>query len=215
MISDVGRRREPAQQRSRLRVDRILSAAADLVTELGPEATTTARIAESAGITLSSLYQFFPNKEAVFYELQLRFVAETPQLARDQFGSASFVSWREALRAIFDAYVDTYRSVPWLRVLWTSPGTSASSSAAALRSNAETADQILLLLLDLGLVAGPPTRDQRRALLLAVEMADAVINTAFRLDEKGDQAVLEQAASLLEAHLAPYADEVPVPVPSR
>lgn len=215
MISDVSRRREPTQQRSRQRVDRILSVASELVSEVGPEATTTARIAEAAGITLSSLYQFFPNKEAIFYELQLRFVALTPQLAREQFAGASFASWGEALRAIFDAYVDTYRSVPWLRVLWTSPATSASSSAAALRSNAETAEQILILLLDLGLLAGPPSRDQRRALLLAVEMADAVINTAFRLDEHGDEAVLEQARSLLEAHLARYADEVPVPATSR
>ena len=207
MTSQGNRRREPSQQRSRERVDRILSATEELVTELGPEATTTARIAERAGVSLPSLYQFFPNKEAIFYELQLRFATNTPQLARQRFAQASFSSWREALRAICGAYVDTYRTEPWLRVLWTSPATTASASAAALRSNSETAEQILMLLLDLGLLVPPLSRELRRAVLLAVEMADALITTAFWLDEQGDGAVLEQAIVLLETHLAPYLDE--------
>lgn len=58
-------RRTPRQQRSREIVDSILEAGRRLLAEGGEAALTTNRIAERAGVSVGSLYRYFPNKEAV------------------------------------------------------------------------------------------------------------------------------------------------------
>ncbi|MBC8171475.1 MAG: TetR/AcrR family transcriptional regulator [Anaerolineae bacterium] len=58
-------RKQPRQLRSQQRVDAILNAAAQLFAENGYEAVTTNAIAAKAGVAIGSLYQFFPNKEAI------------------------------------------------------------------------------------------------------------------------------------------------------
>ncbi|RWB75406.1 MAG: TetR/AcrR family transcriptional regulator [Mesorhizobium sp.] len=62
---DVMQRKFPRQQRARATVEAILQAAAQLLTDLGFEALTTARVAERAGVSVGSLYQYFPNKQAL------------------------------------------------------------------------------------------------------------------------------------------------------
>lgn len=63
------KRRVPHQDRSRDAVERILRAAADLLSEHGVEKLTTRNIAQQAGVNVSTLYQFFPNKHAIVYTL--------------------------------------------------------------------------------------------------------------------------------------------------
>jgi AcrR family transcriptional regulator len=58
-------RRAPKQVRSRLIVDAIVEAGRRILESDGPGAFTTNRIAERAGISIGSLYRYFPNKEAI------------------------------------------------------------------------------------------------------------------------------------------------------
>ncbi|WOK17158.1 helix-turn-helix domain-containing protein [Rhodopseudomonas sp. BAL398] len=58
-------RKIPRQARSRATVEVILDATALLLVDEGFEQTTTNRIAERAGVSIGSLYQYFPNREAV------------------------------------------------------------------------------------------------------------------------------------------------------
>jgi len=67
--SGLGARRKPRQQRSQQRVASIIGAAGQLLEEVGYIALTTNAIAARAGTSIGSLYQFFPNKEAVVAEL--------------------------------------------------------------------------------------------------------------------------------------------------
>ncbi|WP_051400011.1 TetR/AcrR family transcriptional regulator [Haloechinothrix halophila] len=64
-------RKTPSQQRSRFTYDIILEAAARVFDREGLAATTN-RIAEAAGVSIGSLYQYFPNKHAILHELALR-----------------------------------------------------------------------------------------------------------------------------------------------
>lgn len=61
-------RKQPQQRRSRATVDKILAAAAQVLAEEGDGATTD-RIAARAGVSIGSLYQYFPNKDALLLEL--------------------------------------------------------------------------------------------------------------------------------------------------
>jgi len=65
-------RKRPRQQRARETVDAILLAAAHILKTDGFEAATTNRIAELAGVSIGSLYQYFPNKQSVIAELRER-----------------------------------------------------------------------------------------------------------------------------------------------
>jgi len=65
MTEDTTMRRQPKQARSQQRVDHLIETAAALFAQHGYDAVTTNAIAERAGVSIGSLYQFFPNKEAI------------------------------------------------------------------------------------------------------------------------------------------------------
>jgi AcrR family transcriptional regulator len=69
-------RKRPVQQRSVETVERICVAAARIFDERGYHATTTNHIAEAAGVSVGSLYQYFPNKDALLVVLAERHLAE-------------------------------------------------------------------------------------------------------------------------------------------
>lgn len=65
-------KKTPGQRRSRATVDAILQAAAQILEKDGFRRLTTNRVAERAGVSISSLYQYFPNKQALVHELEHR-----------------------------------------------------------------------------------------------------------------------------------------------
>ncbi len=67
-------RREPKQHRSRQTVEAVLEAVPHVLRRHGAEAITTNRIAEVAGVSIGSLYQYFPDKQAIFTALHERHV---------------------------------------------------------------------------------------------------------------------------------------------
>lgn len=69
----AGMRRQPRQARSQERVNHILDVAEQLFVELGYEQTTTRAIAARAAVPVGSLYQFFPDKEAIVKALANRY----------------------------------------------------------------------------------------------------------------------------------------------
>ena len=69
-------RKRPKQDRSKVTVDAILTAAAHILTEDGYDNANTNRIAKRAGVSVGSLYQYFPNKEAIVTALRDRHVNE-------------------------------------------------------------------------------------------------------------------------------------------
>jgi AcrR family transcriptional regulator len=62
-------RKRPQQDRSRITVEAILEATARILTEKGYSKTNTNQIAELAGVSIGSLYQYFPNKESLMAAL--------------------------------------------------------------------------------------------------------------------------------------------------
>lgn len=74
-------RKNPRQQRSEKRVEAIVSAYLRLL-ERGEARISTNRIAREAGIPVSSLYQYFPNKEAIAFRIYSAWASETLELLR-------------------------------------------------------------------------------------------------------------------------------------
>jgi AcrR family transcriptional regulator len=80
--TSVSSRKQPRQQRSAALVSAVLDAAVQVLTREGTARFTTARVAERAGVSVGSLYQYFPNKAAILFRLQSDEWRQTSQMLR-------------------------------------------------------------------------------------------------------------------------------------
>lgn len=78
----ISSRKRPRQTRSSALVAVILEAAAQVLAQQGAARFTTARVAERAGVSIGSLYQYFPNKAAILFRLQTDEWAQTGDVLR-------------------------------------------------------------------------------------------------------------------------------------
>ncbi|OCJ00609.1 TetR family transcriptional regulator [Rhizobium sp. AC27/96] len=81
--AQISSRKLPKQARSTELVATILQAAAQVLAKEGAQRFTTARVAEKAGVSVGSVYQYFPNKSAILFRLQSDEWRQTTDLLRD------------------------------------------------------------------------------------------------------------------------------------
>lgn len=111
--STINPRKIPAQARSRVTVDAIIQATTYILTEVGWDGLTTNAIAERAGVNIGSLYQYFPNKEAIIAELQRRHAEAThAELHKAIRLLPEQPSLREALTLIVEMIINEHRVAP-------------------------------------------------------------------------------------------------------
>jgi AcrR family transcriptional regulator len=94
-------RKRPRQERSEATVDAILEGASRLFVEEGYEAATTNKIAASAGISVGSLYQYFPSKDAIAVEIVRRFRASRLEALGARFREAGDEPLESLVAALF------------------------------------------------------------------------------------------------------------------
>ncbi|AIP65568.1 TetR family transcriptional regulator [Burkholderia thailandensis] len=80
--TQISARKQPKQARSARLVDDVLQAAIQVLAKEGAPRFTMARVAEKAGVSVGSLYQYFPNKAAVLFRLQSDEWRQTTELLR-------------------------------------------------------------------------------------------------------------------------------------
>ena len=80
--AQISSRKQPKQARSTELVATILEAAVQVLAKEGAQRFTTARVAEKAGVSVGSLYQYFPNKAAILFRLQSDEWRQTTDLLR-------------------------------------------------------------------------------------------------------------------------------------
>jgi AcrR family transcriptional regulator len=76
-------RKEPKQARSMQLIEDVLEAAVRVLSREGTRRFTTARVADVAGVSIGSLYQYFPNKESILFRLQVEEWQSTVALLLD------------------------------------------------------------------------------------------------------------------------------------
>lgn len=91
-------RKEPTQERSRALVTALIEATARILSADGPEAITTNRVAEVAGVSIGSLYQYFPNKEALLAALVERELQQDISQVRTLFEHHANLPLSELIR---------------------------------------------------------------------------------------------------------------------
>lgn len=101
-------RREPKQQRSRQTVDCVLEAVQLVVKRHGTQAITTNRIAEAAGVSVGSLYQYFPDKRAIFTALHDRHVDDVRQVIGQTTAAYAAAPLREFTAELVQGLVNVH-----------------------------------------------------------------------------------------------------------
>jgi AcrR family transcriptional regulator len=100
----ISLRRQPKQARSAELVQIVLEAAVQVLAKHGAQRFTTARVAEKAGVSVGSLYQYFPNKAAILFRLQRDEWQQTTELLRRILEDARRPPL-ERLRALAHAFI--------------------------------------------------------------------------------------------------------------
>jgi AcrR family transcriptional regulator len=102
-------RKAPRQERSRRTVERILDAAAHVFHEQGYTAATTNDIADEAEVSIGSLYQYFPNKDALLVALTRRHIESATAGLTDLLGQLrTDDGFEPVLRAVVDFLVEQH-----------------------------------------------------------------------------------------------------------
>lgn len=133
-MTDVVRKR-PRQRRSRETVDVLLETAAQMFTREGLSATTN-RIAERAGVSIGTLYQYFPNKYAMLHALAERHLLNGAEQLGQVFTEvrATEPPFEETMRAIVDVVVALHRDQPALHALLHRAAPRSPGEVAALNA---------------------------------------------------------------------------------
>jgi AcrR family transcriptional regulator len=201
-------RRQPRQARGERRITELLDAADRVFAAVGYEAATTNAIAKEAGASVGSLYQFFPDKEALLLALAERYLGELRAIHERVFTADTA---RLPLAEMYDLVVETLhafsRSHPGFRPLfYGSPTTAPALAAAAATLHRECVDRV-----DLMMSHGMPHIAPARRRLLAnlnVTAVKALLPLAETGNPRCREDVLAEIKRMLHAHMqAVLADE--------
>ena len=164
-MAKVSTRKTPQQARSKETVAAILQASTYILIEDGWRSFTTNRVAERAGVNISSLYQYFPNKTAILAALREAHVADS----RAALINAIFDT-HDPLRNMVHALIDSHRIAPQLHRVLT------EELPYSLRRNVECIDHPILHAVVRNMFSAAPDPDL--AFFVARSALHAVVHDA-------------------------------------
>jgi AcrR family transcriptional regulator len=107
-------RRRPKQRRARQTVEAVLDAVSRILRRDGVKAVTTNRIAEVAGVSIGSVYQYFPDKRAIFIALHERHIEQIDRLVEAKLFEHAASPLEDLIRAMMEAMISAHASDPEL-----------------------------------------------------------------------------------------------------
>lgn len=172
-------RRRPQQERSRERVELILATARKLIGTRGSDAVSMRDIASAAGIPISSIYQYFPDKPALLQTILKNYLLHIHQQLLNQFaGAASRKAWLAQIDPAIDQFFALFEADPALAVIWS--GALADPTLCQQNAQVDLNNARMLA-------------DQLRALNPAIDVAEAETALLFLLHSTGSAIQLASA----------------------
>ncbi|MCP4005663.1 MAG: TetR/AcrR family transcriptional regulator [bacterium] len=145
-------RKKPSQARSQFTVEAILDASAQVFEAHGYAAGTTNRIAERAGVSIGSIYEYFPNKDSIVVALAERELERELQEILSLLERAEGRSLEEVLRAFVETIVVFHSRSPGLhRILFDEAEHPPETHSCVLRFEESLAHALEAVLLRRGL----------------------------------------------------------------
>jgi AcrR family transcriptional regulator len=193
--------KEPSQERSRERVAAILSAARELIAEGGLGNLKMGLLAERAGVPIGTIYQFFPDKDAV---IGCIFAAQMEESLQDVYLACNpgyeLEAPAEAVTSIMMAKYHEWRADPVMAEIWSiaqAHRTLRSLTRAASEATAEIKAQALQRFLR----PGVSEVRLRRVLFMISDLYDAAIHAALDFPEDEAAELMDEYAIMVSSHI--------------
>ncbi len=200
-------RRRPRQSRGQARVELLLDAAAAVIAEQGLQAATAEAIALRARTAKGSLYQFFPNRDAVLAALALRYADEMRAIHDRAFPiDPHGLSLERLIDRIVKPLAEFHDAHPaFRRVFATVEGPGDGTPATPTRLRAQLFDSFVDRLDALFSARNPQlaTRDRRRIALVAASLGQALLAQRGRAVAAEKKPLLDDLRRILLAYLQP------------
>ena len=200
-------RRRPRQSRGQARVELLLDAAAAVIAEQGLHAATAEAIALRARTAKGSLYQFFPNRDAVLAALALRYADEMRAIHERAFPiDPHGLPLDRLIDRIVKPLAEFHDTHPAFRRVFATvegPGDDTRSSPTRLR--AQLFDSFVDRLDVLFAVRNPKlaTRERRRVALVAATLGQSLLARRGRAVAAEKKPLLDDLRRILLAYLQP------------
>ncbi len=197
----VEARKAPRQSRSKATVSAILTATVRLLREGGLAQANTNRIAEVAGVSVGSLYQYFPNKQSLAAALLERHLLQARELLAAKLKAVRSQPLEEAVRVLIRALLDFYLADPQVTAALESMAAELGMTGLVEQVRQEVAQQCLELL-EARRDELRPT-DLTRAAGIAVRAVDCVAldSLTHRPQELREPAYREELVQLVLGYL--------------
>lgn len=193
-------RREPTQRRAHERVKRVLDAADRLLAESGAGALGTKQVAAAAGISIGSLYFWFPDKESIAEALALRYWRELSDLVTGVAEAADSGALEDPITEVIDALAAGFRARPGFLALWFGGLRTERLRDATRPYRAEVAKCVERILQS----TSPDATTELRGTVarMVVLLGDGILREAFRVDRQGDSVVLAEGGYVIRAYIS-------------
>ncbi len=196
-------RAEPRQARSRERLDHLLDTAAALFATTGYEATTTNAIAEQAGVSVGSLYRYFPDKQAVLRALEERRVATIRALFdRVMNDDVVYLPLPVLLDRLVDPFLQLHLDTPCYAHLLLASDGSVEVGEATCSAEAEIVDRLANLFRRVF----PRLRSERARLVATA--CKATVKALLAAVARGGSADRPQVVAEMKAMLRAYLETI-------
>lgn len=193
-------RRLPKQERSRERVDEILSVAMRLIGDKGIDAVTMKEVAQLSGGPIASVYQYFPNKSAIIATLYERYNHSVGALINETLlDVASLASLHAAVDRMLFSYAEMMRRNPSLLDL-----VNAVHADKKLQNHdIEQTDRLVGDFFEATLHLFPEAGrvQYRRTLFLLVQLASSTVRMCFAMDREEGDALIREFANVVHLQI--------------
>jgi AcrR family transcriptional regulator len=200
-------RRQPRQPRGQKRVDLLLDAAATVIARNGLEGATAEAIAQEARTAKGSLYQFFPNRDAVLAALALRYADELRAIHERTIPlDPHALSLEKLIERVVRPLADFHdRNPAFRRVFGHAEAASDETRKAPARLNAQLFESFVDRL-DVVFAArnlALTSRERRRIALTSASIGQVMLANRARAAAADKKAILDDLRRLLLAYLQP------------
>ncbi|MFP7364188.1 TetR/AcrR family transcriptional regulator [Corynebacterium callunae] len=179
-------RRRPAQQRSRERFNRILTAARSVLVDLGFESFTFDEVAKRAEVPIGTLYQFFANKYVLICELDRVDNAEAVAELKKFSDQVPALQWPDILDEFIEHLARLWREDPSRRAVWHAIQSTPATRATAAATEKEMLEIIAEVMRPLARGASYEERMSLAGLL--VHTVSSLLNYAVRDVDTSEEA---------------------------
>ncbi|MGO4728215.1 MULTISPECIES: TetR family transcriptional regulator [unclassified Inquilinus] len=195
-------RRAPSQRRSRERVERMLAVATELIAAKGSDAMRMGEVAEKAGVSIGSLYQYFPDKAAIIRTLAERYNAQGRACIADGLADVrDAAGLRDAFGRLIDIYYGQFLAEPVMRDIWS--GTQADKGLRDIDLEDSRINGAVLAKILARLRPGADPAALAASAFLVMQLGEATMRLAISVDRREGDVLVEAYKRMALREIAP------------